>query len=293
MKKPNKKSMLFNISLVLISIIVLITALMALIALKPFKEGIGTRAFDVIKVYQETENRLFYVDRAAKLSAQQSAYDLAFNGGFETDSDCGKYKDYNVWSTTDPSIYCYPDNYKEVFEKHLNQGLRNYLSLLPSNKFIEFTEGFSIYPYNLSPDIYYETAFVNKSIIGIHNKDMQTNFYYGKKDLSKPVAGKYTIKPSFNIDFGYDINEYEIVKGQAVELIRECFQQTDLRNCINQSLPYLWIFGSCEGVLDEEERVFRFCVKSSTDVLVNNLRNRVSYEPVTYRFALYFPKPLP
>ncbi|MBW2966388.1 hypothetical protein KY342_04765 [Candidatus Woesearchaeota archaeon] len=290
MKKLNKKSILFNISLVLIAIVVLTTAFMALFVLKPFKEGIGTRAFDLIKVYQETENVLFYIDQAAKLSAQQAAYDLALNGGFELDSICGRREDYNIWSTTDPSIYCYPDNYKEIFKKDLNKNLKKHLSLLRSDKFIEFTKEFSIYPYNLTPADY-EIVFVNKSIVGIPDRYAQTNFYYGRGS-AKPIVGKYIINPSFNINFGYNTDEYKIIRDQAIDLIRGCSQQADLIKCINQSLPFLWTLGSCDGIIkgNEQQRFFRFCAKSNSKVLVyNSEKGSIGLEPIAYRFALYFP----
>ena len=296
MKKLNKKSILFNISLVVVTAIVLTTALVALDQLNPFKEGIGANSFDIIKTYQEAESRLFFIDQSAKLSSQQIIYDLAANGGFEAESDCGRYKNYNVWSTTDPSIYCYPDNYKELFKKDLNQNLRSYISLLPSGKFTKFSPRFSIYLYNLTPYINYEISFVNNSIIGIPNKDIQLNIYRGEEDLSKPIIGKYIIKPSFNIDFGYNINEYEIIKEQAIDLIRRCQSSqslSDLRNCINQSLHPLWVLGPCDGTVgDEQERIFRFCVNSNAKALVRNPgTGKIDFEAVTYRFALYFPKP--
>jgi hypothetical protein len=251
MKKLNKKGLLFNISLVIITIIVLTTALIALGQLTSFREGIGARAFEIVQLYQEAEKRLFYVDQSAKLSAQQAAYDLAQKGGFFNETLCVLYRDFAVWATADPSISCYPINYKEDFKRILNNNMKNYLSPLPSDMFIEMNGRFSVYPYNLSRDINYELSFIDEKLVGIAYRPMQINFYRGERSI-RPIIGEYKINPSFNIDFDYDIEGYDRLEQQAVELIRECNNETI--SCVdNKASEYNWSVGVCGS---PSERVF-------------------------------------
>jgi len=262
MKKLHKKSLLFNISLVIITIIVLTTALIALGQLSPFKDGIGSRAFDIVNVYQEAENRLFYVDESAGLSAQQAAYDLAQNGGYSDKPECNEYRDYAIWSDA-TAKECYPDDYKEGFKKIFNNNIKDYLSLLPFDKFIDFNEQFSVYPYSL-PNINYEISFLDRRIIGIPNLPMQISFYYGAGD-ARPIIGNYKVVPSFNAEFDYDISMYEDLRQKSAELIKECTDKPI--SCVNnKALEYNWNIDVCgsnaEKVFSKFTEEYLDCVDS-------------------------------
>ncbi|MBW2981377.1 hypothetical protein KY343_00725 [Candidatus Woesearchaeota archaeon] len=251
-----KKALLFNISLVLITIIVLTTALIALGQVIPFKEGIGSRAFDIVEVYQEGENKLFYVDQAAKLSAQQAAYDLAQKGGFSNKTKCGKKEDYSIWLDATKKD-CYPD-YKNEFNKDFNKIMKGYLSSVP------------LY-------VNYETSLFDERIIGIPHRATVLFFYSGKS------MSNYTIYPSFNVNINYDINKYRDLKEQSNNLISECTNKTV--SCVNsKAAEFNW------NITSAEQNFFKFYYKdNNTKVLVNNIKNELSHELIAYKFALYVP----
>jgi hypothetical protein len=262
---------------------------MALFVLKPFKEGIGTRAFDVMKVYQEGENRLFYIDQAAKISAQETAYDFALNGGFELISKCGAYDRgggdgavdrYNFW-TGQGTLECYPEDYKETFTKMFNQELKRYISLMSSEEFVEISGKSSIYAYSLAPDINYELAFFNNAVIGTANIPMQINLYRGKEGLASPIIGSYKINPNFNVNIGYDINEYKELIEQAKTLINDCKAQTDLKGCAENKIQDFELKWHLIPSITAPDRTLLFNVESSKLFLLDRT--------LVYKFALYFP----
>jgi len=128
----SKKAMIFNIALVLLALTVLTTAFFRL-SNKQFDKTagldvqIGERQAQIFNLYQQAEKALFYIDQSAKLSAYQSVYDLGQKGGFENQSDCGIYHNYNFWK--DETGECLPENIKSNFTAIFNENLDDYASL--------------------------------------------------------------------------------------------------------------------------------------------------------------------
>jgi len=247
----SKKAILFNISLVIVTIIVLTTALITLDQANPFRQGIGSKAFDAVVLYQKAETSMFYADQSAKLSAQQTAYDLAQKGGFYNESKCGEKEGYAIWSDgTDKD--CYPE-YKTEFQKKFNDIMKEYLNpLLPSSAG-------------------YELSFIDKMIIGV---PQWARFFSG-------IYGSSKNRLSFNINIGYDINEYKDLITKAENLVSEC--NNDIGCVNNKADEYKW------NLIEGTENIFKFSAETDTKVLVKNAEDEVSYESITYKFALYVP----
>ncbi|MFH1850361.1 MAG: hypothetical protein ABH879_09370 [archaeon] len=106
-----KKSMFFNISLVMITMIVLLTAFIRLSAKysddgKGLNRYIGSREYETFRRYSEGERAMFFVDTAAGYAAGAAALELGDFGGTIA-SPCGSYRGYAKWTTRDRD--CYPD----------------------------------------------------------------------------------------------------------------------------------------------------------------------------------------
>ena len=50
---------------------------------------LGKPSLDLLKTVSESEKTLFYIDMSAKYAAQSAVIDLAENGGFYLEPDCG------------------------------------------------------------------------------------------------------------------------------------------------------------------------------------------------------------
>ena len=176
----SKKSQLFNISLVIITIVVLTTALIFLTKKnEPFeKEPLGKKQAELISVYQKAEKTLFYIDQSAKYAAYQALYDLAENGGFKQ-KKCGKYLNYNLWNNENNNLEeCFPD-YKTNLVSFIN--LEPYLTIYPETKI----------PLNN-----YEFSLINKKagssnkleIIGVALKNLEFDIISnGKIVIRRPL----------------------------------------------------------------------------------------------------------
>ncbi len=132
----NKKGMLFNVSLVVITLIVLTSALIVLNSkYDPFKATIG-RQYELIEKYNEGEKYLFYLDEASKLALKDAAVSTADNGGFFESSECGTYHGLNLWSSQEKSIEDCAPLYKENYLKHLSGEVDEYLMMF--NRHVDY-----------------------------------------------------------------------------------------------------------------------------------------------------------
>jgi hypothetical protein len=121
-----KKAILFNISLVIITALVLGTALFTLSPRYLSVSPIGLKQFELIEIYQEGEGALFYADQSAKYAAHDSIYSLAESGGFYNAPKCGKFSGYPIWQSDQAAIAdCFPD-YKNNFGEYLVSNLNKY-----------------------------------------------------------------------------------------------------------------------------------------------------------------------
>ncbi|MBL7054763.1 hypothetical protein ISS05_03315 [Candidatus Woesearchaeota archaeon] len=100
---------------------------------------IGQEALYLIKASNKAEQALFYIDQSAKYSVQQTIYDLAQKGGFESPK-CGDYFGYSLWNTKTKKIdECSPDykeNFKSAFSGNLDEYLPNHPEVyIPLNNY--------------------------------------------------------------------------------------------------------------------------------------------------------------
>jgi len=77
-----------------------------------------------LKAMQEAEKELTYIDNAARISSYQSLYELAEEGGFKENSECGEYG-FQSWNNK--KMECFPD-YRENFKALFNENLNNFIA---------------------------------------------------------------------------------------------------------------------------------------------------------------------
>jgi len=166
----------------------------------------------------------------AKEVGKITAIELGENGGFvsETVSDCGKYKDKNLWNKQQQ--FCYPD----IQDTFANEAKKQF-----GKKGIHMNK----------------VNFSNTDFIGV-----------GEEHTIEKASGKYTYEDSFIINIDYDFAEYEAFLLQASELLVKCQGKSDLTGCLK--LPGNWYVGKCgdsQPIVDEK---VAFCVKGSERLAV-------------------------
>ena len=105
-----KKGMLWSIVLTM-SFLITMTSIYLVLHAKFLQSGaIGEKQFFLFLTYAKAEEKQIYADELLKIRAQQSLYDLGFNGGTEQ-SACGTYYGFSLWTTDKKE--CYPNIKKE------------------------------------------------------------------------------------------------------------------------------------------------------------------------------------
>jgi hypothetical protein len=217
-KKSKKGAILFNITLVFVTVIVLTTAFFVLANKRvQFPSGIGGRQVEIIKTYQESDKILLYVDQAAKFSVDQSVYNLGLQGGHYSKPVCGENSGYFIWqkSTTD----CYP-NAIETFGILINKEMDKHLNNYPPQT------GLTI------PKDNYEFTIHNDKVIGIALENVILTIF----DSKFTSRGLYYMKPSFVVDFVFDIDQYEDIIIQTKVIFGDCESEPDKKQCVDNIL---------------------------------------------------------
>ncbi|MBI2654708.1 hypothetical protein HYX02_07945 [Candidatus Woesearchaeota archaeon] len=102
---------------------------------KEISNYIGQHQFAIMKADNEAEKAMLYIEQSAKIAAQQAAYDFSLRGGYYAPTDCGTFKNANVWAVIDKSTNeikeCYPGreidkNFLETFGEILGRYLVKY-----------------------------------------------------------------------------------------------------------------------------------------------------------------------
>lgn len=246
----------------------------------PQSKYVGYQELSLIKTSQEANKYLLFIDASSKLSADASMQNLAEKAGFALSSPCSNYLNYQLW--TAKGKQCFPEYLKE-FSSEFNTNINHYLQQLPSEEFIKFvkTDSSSFYPKISS--INYNLLISKDKIIGIADKDFNFNLY-----IDKPKIGQYNILPSFSIKKKVNIEEFEKIESDAVALIKKCALDP-VDECINNEKQSNWIVGSCEGDNSHQDRIFRFCVNSNTEITSYSENSKSEKKNLQYKFALYFP----
>jgi cell wall-associated NlpC family hydrolase len=214
----NKKAQYFNLALVLLTLAVLITALVAIKDKIGLSDDLGKSQTALISKYIQGEKLLLFIDLAAKDAAYKSVYDLGQNGGFAfgdeiSASECESFNNFNLWNNENKE--CYPSDL-ELF---------NDLSILMEKYNLD---------YLLSTCIYYLPT--NNYNINIKTNSEKIQFIGNSKnkiglDVKKvPVSG----------DFGGLCNEKTILckTGQCVIEVADYYYSVYGPNGFG--LPYVW-----------------------------------------------------
>ncbi|MBU4492918.1 MAG: hypothetical protein KKA61_00955 [Nanoarchaeota archaeon] len=139
----------------------------------------GNLELEILKTYQQAEKALLYIDLSAKYSANKTIKDIKEKQGSFENLKCNK-EDCEI---TKKQVY---DAFSADFNLYLNDYLKKY-------KETELKEGEEL----VIPSDNYDLLFKENRLIGIATENLKIN----KRNIN------YSIKPSFNIDIGFDLSE--------------------------------------------------------------------------------------
>ncbi len=109
-----------------------------------FQNYVGENQINILRASLRGENSLIYVDEAAKLSFDNTSYELAAKGGL-IGSGCGEYAGYNIIFCNSESVLdkeTAQDNFKKLFHDKLILYLLAYPDIaLPVNYDYHIVEG--------------------------------------------------------------------------------------------------------------------------------------------------------
>ena len=140
----NKKSLLWNIGLVIIFFVVMSSAYLLLSAKYEQlskSQAIGEKQLTLINVYLEGEKLKTYFDLASKFASVQAYYDLGKSGGYYPGkNDCGNYYGYALWSYNNTECYPANDDIENNFKLYFTDAIKSYINdagvVLPKDDFM-------------------------------------------------------------------------------------------------------------------------------------------------------------
>lgn len=104
----SRKAVIFNILLVLITVVVLTYGLVQVgDKYRKIDREIGEEPFKVVAKVQQGENALIFLDLSARMALRQAVYDLHSRGGM-TGTGCGTYYGFRMWNSASGED-CAPD----------------------------------------------------------------------------------------------------------------------------------------------------------------------------------------
>ncbi len=192
--------------------------------------------------YLPAEKELLHRDVIARDIGRGVLQTMATLGGFkELSPRCGVLGTINQWNDGDQ--FCFPEAQKNAVEL-AQKALKNL-----SGNFSEIS--------------------------------FSGNYFSAKgpKLTMNSSFASYTYDASFNVNLSYDINDYEKLKVEALNLLSSCKAEKDVAKCVKEKKPADWLLGKCGAEWKSSGKVIPFCV------VVYGKENLV---PLRYQFALDF-----
>ena len=186
---------------------------------------VGEIALNYLKTEKSIKPILSYIEDSAEQASYQSFYDLALNGGFYTESECGSYQQTNLWISETKD--CYPEVNKTI-TSFLNEHLNNYLAINEDTS--QFINNYDFLLKQEENKLRIMGIATLPIIIPITIKEE-----INKKSVEKQI-GNYSIKPSFEHIVDYNLNDYNTIKETIMEIASTCEKEADINKCVEQKI---------------------------------------------------------
>jgi hypothetical protein len=303
MKKLNKKGIDYMAWFTL-GFIFIFFSLITQLDLLNFRTGeIGITQTAIRKAQYNSEEILFLIDQAARYSIYNSIYSLAENGGFKEESKCGKYKNLNLWDTSNKD--CNPlieFNFGKYLQADLNIYIENARTKLREEycRYANIAEKISLPKNNY--DFLIESDENTLNITGIPTMSLTLDIcaeFLDKKGNPKSVMtiGKFFQKPKFFQKIDYNFEDYKKIQKTVKQIIKSCNEEQDLlggdskhhlNKCVKRNIdPTKWKVIEKNAYLPgKEDRNFAFEFNSNKKMPFHD-------NNIIYKFAISIPDDAP
>jgi len=211
-----KKSMIMNISLVIITLFILSTSFINLLSQssRVLDSPLSYRSADILISAQKGESLRFYLFQYFKRNIEsQIEGTIAFNGqsGISTllSHPCGETNSVNYWSNE--SNNCYP-NILFNLENGVNSKTD---SLIRNHPFFETS---------VSRNYYSLSIFNSSTLLFLSNDPFPI----------QNEGGIYYARPSFKVQTNLNLTRLFKAPAYAMDLKNTCGSSTDIPDCVNQ-----------------------------------------------------------
>lgn len=203
----NKKGMWLSLMSFLLLLIALIYTLAVIQAdqkenLSSFRY-IGERSIELLDIYATSQINLTYYDSLGRIVFPKSLNQLGEKGGFYEQNDCGQFAGFEIW--INDTKKCKPD-YLNSLNLYFNDNLNKY-----GNN---------------------ESFFIN--YLGYGN--FVASAVKSNKISSDEI--KYSYRPNFKFNSGYDFNIYNIAFENAEEIYYSCRNKEDFSFCVKNKISF-------------------------------------------------------
>ncbi len=281
-----KKAFLFTITIFFITTVLLIQAYIILSEKQSIVQGIQSTLnseldktprphlgnHPIFAAQAQLDDAMFYIDQAALQVTWETVFDLAKAGGT---TRCGRIQGVALLNTQENDILTcvvpVHEQYSQLIRTKLNKILNNYPTPLPTIDHISVVSSDKLHVY------------------GSSGTQLTMRFDSNKHRISD--------KPRFHISIPYNLDDYKSIYQGLNTLITDC-KQTDLESCITTKIKIfstpdlLWSIGPCNTSPLKQERTVAFCAKT-TKKYTHYTNGKLSYDPITYSFAVYIPSSTP
>ena len=204
--------------------------------------------------YLPAKQTLLKNNIVAKNIGAEIVWELANDGGFSKESECGKIFGKNLWNKEEQE--CFPPINTNSMGKAQEKLSRRNMPFI-------------------------DVSFIDVSFF--------STFFVGQSNVLpfKSKHGIYYHQNTFMVILEYSFEEYTLLIEQAQSLLSTCRDASDLKECLDLNKEDYWEYNLCDSTSEytEADRKVAFCVVSPNIYVV---QNGIKKEVVTYHFALDF-----
>lgn len=220
--RKSKKSMIMNISLVIITLFILSISFINLMSQsnKLLEDPLSYRSVDIIESAQKGETLRFYLFQYFNRNIETTINSIISNNGFlptlplfnqlsqTIPQPCGFYDNVNYWSSQ--TIDCYPEILNSL-EGYVNIKTN---SLVSSHPFFDILDSGEYYSLSVADSS--ELLFLSKNPSPISNE-----------------GGVYYARPSFKVQTSLNLVKLFSLENNVRELKEKCSRDADIPACVD------------------------------------------------------------
>jgi len=304
-KKRNKKSQVFSIMLVMITLALLLYAFVSFRTMQTkFDKSLGERQLEILETYQKGQNALFYLDSAADISAKEALYHVAENGGYnEFDKDM-QIDGYVFWRKGKKDNF--PEK-KEVRKNIMGSTLDNFDNYL---NFKRLTLDYNVFISGNNISFYGSIPIYLNVLSGGRRYSWKERYALSAwwnvvakgapEGKTQSYVGVYAVKHSHKTKLKMDLDFFEYVSNKSKKIADELEKcQDKFKNCVNKNIDKEKLIGNWNFNYDEKEKIIFFDVSNEAkEIIYNKEKGNFEIENITIKFALMIgdnipPEPVP